>query len=82
MISQFMSLSPKSGSALTAQSLPGIPSLTLSLCVPPLLSFSSLSLKKNKLKTKQKKEPKSSFFQGREDGPYRSLDLYFVDFVT
>ena len=40
MISQFVSSSPASGSLLTAQSLPGILSLPLSLCPSSTLSVS------------------------------------------
>ena len=47
MISQFMSLSPALGPALTAQSLePALDSLSPSLCAPPLFKLClSLSLK-------------------------------------
>ena len=49
MISQFVSSSPTSGSALTAWNLLGILSLPLSLSAPPLLTHThSLSLSQNK----------------------------------
>ena len=49
MIPQFISLSPKLGSALTARNLLGILSPSLSLCPSPTFSLSlSLSLKVNK----------------------------------
>ena len=48
MISQFVSLSPTSGSVLTARGLPVVLSLPLSLCPSPAHSL-SLSLKINKL---------------------------------
>ena len=48
MISQFVNLSPMSGSALTEGSLLGVLSLLLSLPLPSLLSLSlSLSQKMN-----------------------------------
>ena len=52
MISWFVSLSPTSGSVLTARSLePALDSVSLSLSVPPPLVFClSLSLKKKKKK--------------------------------
>ena len=48
MISQFMSLSPTSGSVLTAQSLLGMLSLSPSLPFPHFLSLKINKLKKNK----------------------------------
>ena len=51
MMSQFVSLSPASGSVLTAWSLLGILSLSLSLCYSPALSLSlCLSPQINRLK--------------------------------
>ena len=52
MVSQFVSLSPASGSALTVRSLLGIFSLLPSLSAPPLLSLALSKL--NKLKKKKK----------------------------
>lgn len=64
MISQFVSLSPESGSVLTAWSLePASDSVSLSLSAPPPVHAHTLSLSKiNKLKKIfLKKEKKQSF---------------------
>ena len=56
MMSQFVSLSPRSGSVLTAQSLePASDSVSASLSAPPLLLL-CLSLSKVNIKTKLKKK--------------------------
>ena len=67
MISQFMGLSPASGSVLTAYSLePALSSVSPSLSAPPLLTLclylskiNKLKVFKNKQKQKQKQKPKT-----------------------
>ena len=62
MISQFVSLSPMSGSVLTAQSLePASDSVSPSLSAPPLLMlcFSLSKINNKTLKRKEKKKKKN-----------------------
>ena len=66
MILRFMSLSPMSGSVMTAQSLePALDSVSPSLSASPLLKLFSLSLSLSKM-NKQKKMV-SAFLQSAHD---------------